>query len=62
MNFSIHNGLKYGHASSALLLNFSIKFAVSGVRENLKGLQLNGLNQIFVCVNDVSLVCYITIP
>jgi hypothetical protein len=55
-NFPIQNGLKQGDASSLLLLNFALEFAIRKVHENQVGLKLNETHQLLLYADDVNLL------
>ena len=46
--FPIRNGLKEGDASSPLLFNFTVQYAIRSVQLHQDGLKLNGTHQLLV--------------
>jgi hypothetical protein len=52
----IRNGLKQGDATSALLCNFALVYAIMRVLVNQDGLKLNGEHQILVYADDVNIL------
>jgi hypothetical protein len=53
---SINSGLKQGDASSPLLLNFALDYAIRWVQVNSEGMKLNGLHQRLDCVDGVNVL------
>ena len=50
--FPIKNDLKQGGASSLMIFNFALEYAIRNIRVNQKGLKLNGTNQLLVYVDN----------
>jgi hypothetical protein len=54
--FSIKNGLKQGDASSLMLFNFAVEYAIINIRVNQEGSKLYGTNQLLVCVDNFNIL------
>jgi Reverse transcriptase (RNA-dependent DNA polymerase). len=55
-SFPIENGLKQADASSALLFNFALEYAVGKVQETRLGLDMNDNHQVLTYADDVNLM------
>jgi hypothetical protein len=55
-SFPIQTGLKQGEASSPLLFNFILKYAVRKVQENQKGLTFNGTHRLLAYADNVKIL------
>jgi len=54
--FRIRNGLKQGDALSPLRLNFALDCAIKRVQVNQDGSKLNGIHQLLVYADDVTIL------
>jgi hypothetical protein len=54
--FPIHNDLKQGDALPPLLFNFTLEYTIRKVQETKERVELNGVNQLLVYVDDVHLL------
>jgi hypothetical protein len=52
--FPIQNGLKQGDALSPFLFNSALQYAIRKVQEDQVSLELNGINQLLVYVDDTN--------
>ena len=55
-NFSVVNGLKQEDASSPLLLNFVLEYAIRKVQETNVVLDMSGIHQVLAYVDGVNLI------
>jgi hypothetical protein len=54
--FPIQNGLKHVDALSPLLFNFALEYAIRRVQENVEGVKLNWIHQVFPYADDLNMV------
>jgi hypothetical protein len=52
VKFPTQNGLKQENASSPLLLNFALEYAIRRVQQNKKGLKVNGTHQLLAYADN----------
>lgn len=52
----MHNDLKQGDALTPMLFIFFLEYVFRKIRGNQEGLELNVLNQVFACADDVNLL------
>jgi hypothetical protein len=55
-NFPIQNGLKQGDASSPLIFNFALEYAIRNDQEYKVGLKLNVTHQLLIYADDRNLL------
>jgi hypothetical protein len=55
-SFPIQNGLKQGHALSALLFKFALEYTIRMVQANQVGLKVNGTHQLLAYAHDENLL------